>query len=130
MLIQIGYLKNFSVGLYKPYSLISCNSSYNFPSLSKRFPWEKWFFLYALRLLIMESLNSFHKRLTQVGKCITAISMDFLDNQFKTCWIRIFEFKSSNFQLKTNVLVFTDFLTMFNLPTHWVKRRLCLPCSF
>ena len=39
--------------------------------------------LYAMSLLVTESVNCFCKKRVQVGKCIIPVSTEFLDSQYK-----------------------------------------------
>ena len=78
MLEQMGYMKHFSVGIYKSYLFISCSSCYTFLFLSKRFYGTSELFIWTY-----ESVKYFDKKLMQVGKCIITISIEVLQIQYK-----------------------------------------------
>ena len=51
-------------------------------------------FKHAMSIFIMENVNCFDKKLGQLGKCIIAISIKFLESQYKTVLktLRIFKY--------------------------------------
>lgn len=59
------------------------NSCYIFP-LFVNHSMKRMSLLYAMSLLIIESVNYFGKKTTQVGKCIISVSTKFSESQYKT----------------------------------------------
>ena len=59
------------------------NSSYTFPSFLGDYLGHMSL-IFAMSLFIMKSVNYFGKKSAQGGKCIMAVSTEFLGSQYKT----------------------------------------------